>query len=411
MKVKRENLLAYCLSSIFFLLILVFYYNYGEWTLGALPQICYQDYCVSDWLINYEGGFVRRGLLGQLLFWSYSVWPFNVREFVLLLPFFLSPLLLFLMLRLFYRQQWPPTVIFCVCCMGGTAFLSPLIRRDYLVLILIYALFYLVSQWLRTNRKSYFLAYFLVSSVLILSYEPSVFVVFPIVFLVAGKRLLTWTVLPVILVTFLSKGTADIGQSIWQSWTPLFETYPGCDESGIIGFGEDALGWDIWPTFIFHLHSAYIGPEPSWTSGPLIIYMLAGTYYLVTFLDVAKVPFWPNARTASFDTHAMSNAFLLQFLAMLPMFTVLSCDWGRTIPLCTISVLFVVYFFPEAASRVSFIDKASGLFLSALGRCPILRSPLFYYFVAVTIPMPLVLAPKIKDSIIGLVFQALNNHM
>lgn len=30
MKVKRENLLAYCLSSIFFLLILVFYYNYGE---------------------------------------------------------------------------------------------------------------------------------------------------------------------------------------------------------------------------------------------------------------------------------------------------------------------------------------------------------------------------------------------
>jgi hypothetical protein len=337
----------------------------------------------------------------------YGIWPFNVRVFILMLPFIFSPLLLVLLLRMFHRLQWSPTVLFCLCSLGG-GFLSVCIRRDYLVLILAYALFSLVSRWLRTGRLTYFLGYFFISVVLILSYEPSVFIVFPSVFLVAGKRLLTWTVVPVILVTFLSKGTAEIGLSIWQSWMPLFESYPFGDGPEVIGMGEEALGWATWPTFLFHLHSAYVGPEPSWLTAPLITYMLAGTYYLVTFLDVAKVPFWPSG---SFNARIMSNAFLLQFIAMIPMFTVLSCDWGRNIPLCTVSALFIAHFFPKAAGRVSFIDKTSCHIQSMLSRCAVLRSPIFYFFVAMTVPMPLVLAPKIEDSIAGLIFQSVFGSM
>ena len=43
----------------------------------------YSSFEVSDWLINYEGGFVRRGLIGQLLFFLYQIHPYPVRFAIL----------------------------------------------------------------------------------------------------------------------------------------------------------------------------------------------------------------------------------------------------------------------------------------------------------------------------------------
>lgn len=43
----------------------------------------YVRYEVSDWLINYQGGFVRRGLIGELLLQFEHIRPYNVRHAIL----------------------------------------------------------------------------------------------------------------------------------------------------------------------------------------------------------------------------------------------------------------------------------------------------------------------------------------
>lgn len=37
----------------------------------------YSSWYVSEWLVNYEGGFVRRGLMGELLYMASQITPPN----------------------------------------------------------------------------------------------------------------------------------------------------------------------------------------------------------------------------------------------------------------------------------------------------------------------------------------------
>lgn len=49
----------------------------------------YSDWQYSDWLINYQGGFIRRGLIGEILFNLYSFFQIDLDILVLLFVSFL----------------------------------------------------------------------------------------------------------------------------------------------------------------------------------------------------------------------------------------------------------------------------------------------------------------------------------
>lgn len=42
------------------------------------------EFTISDWLINYQGGFIRRGLLGELALQLSKFFPFTIREIIFL---------------------------------------------------------------------------------------------------------------------------------------------------------------------------------------------------------------------------------------------------------------------------------------------------------------------------------------
>ena len=48
------------------------YYFFGIWVaivIGAWHQVGFREgYNIGEWLINYEGGFVRRGFVGECLY-------------------------------------------------------------------------------------------------------------------------------------------------------------------------------------------------------------------------------------------------------------------------------------------------------------------------------------------------------
>ena len=81
---KLENIL------IFYFFILIIFSSIlnllqDQWTINA--------WTIGEWLINYEGGFVRRGLFGSIIYklsYGFNINPFlivNIFSFLLFLSF------------------------------------------------------------------------------------------------------------------------------------------------------------------------------------------------------------------------------------------------------------------------------------------------------------------------------------
>ena len=64
---KDFNLNKFFLKFVFFVSLLIISINFYEW----LIERSYYEY--SDWLINYQGGFTRRGLIVEFLYILYSI--------------------------------------------------------------------------------------------------------------------------------------------------------------------------------------------------------------------------------------------------------------------------------------------------------------------------------------------------
>lgn len=90
-KILTYTFFFYCallfLQLIYVFLLSISYDNYIQ---------AFQDFTISDWLINYEAGFVRRGLCGQILFYLYKYFGINTGHLI----YFLSYLFLFVFLYL-----------------------------------------------------------------------------------------------------------------------------------------------------------------------------------------------------------------------------------------------------------------------------------------------------------------------
>ena len=71
-----------------FLLILIIYF------LSAVNNSTVNN-SMAEWVINYQGGFTRRGFLGEIVFQISQVFDFQLRKIFLILQIFIIFLLLF----------------------------------------------------------------------------------------------------------------------------------------------------------------------------------------------------------------------------------------------------------------------------------------------------------------------------
>ena len=84
---KDFNLNKFFLKSVFLISLLFISINFYE----MVVERSYYEY--SDWLINYQGGFTRRGLIGEFLYILYSIT--NIRLDLLLYTFVISLYIIF----------------------------------------------------------------------------------------------------------------------------------------------------------------------------------------------------------------------------------------------------------------------------------------------------------------------------
>lgn len=357
---------------------------------------------ISDWLINYEGGLVRRGLIGQLLLELEQLRLYDVRLAIAGICAVCSVALLWIVLRIFKREGWSWLLIPTGLCLGYT-FLNLWARRDMLSLIMTFFIF--LSYRNAVSRQRNWLswgAFYVLSVLQILIHEASFFYTFPILMLYefhrqrmrqlsmvasAAKCLLFFMpVLVTMCIACLFKGDQQTAEAIWASWGKVFTAFQP-DAINQLGKGVEALGWDAGQTFYNHLYTSFLGcVHPSYWGILWTLFNLVATYYLLTRVDCVKAGIYPQ-RAMSHTT--MSDIALVQYVALLPMYTVLSCDWGRTLPYLVITSVFFYHLFKQEQPLFSHrLTRVSTSLQGAISGNRVLTLPVIYILLVLLTPIP-----------------------
>lgn len=378
------------------------------WQTGMHLWMYYQgaygyDYgCINEMLINYEGGFVRRGLFGEILWGMRSVFSFSVTHVIVIIYYtgFLS--LAVLLVRLFKRNGWSLFILpFPVCMyvyLCDPYFLVG--RRDCWLLLLAFLCFNLYHRYIKNGGTTLYLVLCNVCLIFcVLFHEAALFFIFPFIVIHDLNRLYKkeglkrsvtriffhwWAVF--IIATFVAfyHGDGDVVKKIWYSWAPYLEC--PIDESLI---NESYMSRTVGGMSL--LVAIKVALETSWLSNiigdipvaPFNSYVLVCIYYLVTrfnIIDLGLFKLKPTNRVL------LSNSVLIGFL-FLGGYIIISCDWGRDIPYWVICSILFFHHFHEKEDFPFFITKISTYLQNFIDHVALLNKDWFYYILLISLPL------------------------
>ena len=110
-------------SNHFLIIILVSSFIYFLWSIKLLNDFPWR-YVFTDWIINYEGGFIRRGLLGEISIGLSKFFNLNIKYI-----FFIIHLFAYLLFHLlFYKffSKFKKNYVFYLLCFSPLVFLYPI---------------------------------------------------------------------------------------------------------------------------------------------------------------------------------------------------------------------------------------------------------------------------------------------
>ena len=157
---KNKNklfILILILSSIFFVLYLF-----------KLSQDYYWRYVYSDWIINYKGGYIKRGLLGQSSIIFNDLFNIGFKN-----TFIIIHSSIYLLFHYFFYQffkGFKKNYLFILICFSPLVFLFPIYVNDALARKEIFFItIFLINCYFLTYCKSYIVAFFSTNIFLIIS--------------------------------------------------------------------------------------------------------------------------------------------------------------------------------------------------------------------------------------------------
>ena len=160
------NSIKYFKLYISILFIFSVFYLYGKYNVG-------NDSTVSEWLINYEGGFTKRGLIGQIAIHIGEFLNISLRQSILFFQIFSIGLYYLLLINFFKSVKFNKIILLSIFTpiflLYPVAEIEVLGRKE--VIIFSFYLIYLTLQNFR--QKNYFRIFLL--PLLMLVWEPVVF--------------------------------------------------------------------------------------------------------------------------------------------------------------------------------------------------------------------------------------------
>ena len=300
------------------------------------------DWNIGEWLISYSGGFVRRGLFGELILKISLITQKNPILFVQLIS--TAAYLIFLYLLKFTRKYFSIlfllSPIVCLAPILGNF----LIRKDVFGIILFACCTLIIGK--KKDFKNFFLINF-ISSIAILNHESYIFYALPSLFILnifsnklfSDKRQISLILesltflLPslfcIFLVTYF-RGSPEIAYEIHKGWQNLSEILPSKgslfedNPTGAI----QTIGWNFENALILlkQVLDGTTSYRPIWNPAAWLytIFIVSQIFIGEGLEDFKKIK---------------ANILLIQFASISPLF-ILGWDYGRWIFLWVSSSLF-----------------------------------------------------------------------
>lgn len=317
----------------------------------------YESWQISEWLINFQGGYVRRGLIGEILYFFAQHFNFNIVVTIKIFSFLCLIGLLGFFIKHFLQKGYA-LYILPTCLFFGTHITNGMYwtKRDYLILLLfIFSLFALKKF---KNLLVYFTVVNIIMVLAIHVHEAVALFTLPILILILRVRFIKFNYIrsiiysillisPTIISFFIVvkyHGDMIVAQKIWDSWTNVIGSTPAKLDHwshGVIS----SLGWSSEMAFEFHRNKNFWSKSggilslPFWILITPVIYFIASNYLYV--FSHQKSSFTIKSRTL------FSSILMVQFICIIPFFLFLSCDLGRIIFYWMTSSFIIFLMVPE----------------------------------------------------------------
>lgn len=297
----------------------------------------------SEFLINFQGGFIRRGLVGEMLFQSYKIFSYPLKESLFLTCYLVFFAVLIFFLRKFHHHKYCWWLIFSPLFLNFTFFV---VRKDYILYALLIAIVYILRSISPSVLKKVIAC--LLVTLCIFIHEAFIFwgfVLYSLLMLSYKKgRLLNFVLvaIPFITAGFMAifKGTPDTPMVIINSWNSVLPDNPlEYRFQNSIG----AIGWDSKEAFLSHLKFNL----SVWKSGVILIplFVLIAYYMFSNFLFVLQGKTVGNKDSKKLVISLLYSSIMI---CLIPMLTILSCDIGRVFQYATITTFTAFLLLPTA---------------------------------------------------------------
>lgn len=297
---------------------------------------------ITEYMVNYQGGFVRRGLVGELLYQLSLVIPqVDPRWYMVLISGGSLGLVLCFFISKFRAHGLCWWILpLNVCLMGA----YDLIRKDFLCAMLVIWMLQLFAQNWRGPVRCGIVMLLLAISLNV--HECIFFMIGPILMLLflqdKGMSIICricGSLLPVAMMVWvcLHKGDAAVAEKIWNSWGGIADAFNDGIPKGTIA----SIGWDTKYALEYHVKENFLTRSLfayGWYSKPILWCVV-----LIFTLNILFLHRRSEKLSISADVHRMLGILVFQFISLLPMFTVLSCDSSRICFYWLVSS-FAVYF-------------------------------------------------------------------
>lgn len=299
----------------------------------------FQFYDFSDLFINYQGGFIRRGLLGEGLLWFYSL-GFNPIYVAYTMSLVAYLIIVLFMVCHFCKRGYALGLLTVSFLLGGVGIFGlAFFRRDFLILCLFLLI---VRLWKRLHFRMWLVCGNVLAMIAILSHEVFAFWAMPLLLLMTQLRTRHWIKtlvcwIPSILVFLLCLyESGNIMQyHLIKKSTEAFLEYPN-----VIDF----LSFDKGYVMKFHLHYNFLDSVHHIPNviGSVVSVLLA--IYISTMVNtVYRVSSVRNSQ----ENLCYSALFLGLLVCLIPMLTILSTDYTRTLMYASLSSYIVIFSLTE----------------------------------------------------------------
>lgn len=327
-----------------------------------------ESWQVTEWLINYKAGFVRRGLSGQLIFELNRV--FNTDAYFLIIAIcaisYMS--MCFLVIRAAYFKNFPFILLPSAYVLGGPVINDFWVRKDVFLVLCFIGVVYLT----RFKGLAAISVINILCSIAVLCHESFGIWAFPALILahylclspketvinlkkLAESFLCFLPAICVFLACLYFKGNAIKANVIWTSWLAVQFPYHGGGYTVPPGSIEP-LSWDIYKAITHYSYMIFTTSYGIYVPIGLLLAVVAVYLIVITTpliyqrLNIKESVRANSSVEYSMQMRILSRWLIIQAIVIIPLF-IIGIDYGRWMFIGITTSVVLYLFIPLAANE------------------------------------------------------------